>query len=231
VRAENDWTARQVAQYPERLRAFCGVDPLKDYALQEIARCAKDPYLHYGLKLHFGNSDVDLDQPREVAQVRAVFKAANEHGMAITVHMHSSVTRKRSYGAREARIFLNEILPAAPHIPIQIAHLAGSGGYDDAGTDEALSVFIDAIAKHDPRMAHVYFDISGVAGLGHWAEKKDLIAKRIRQVGVKRILWGSDGAFGGGMTPQQAVDAFQELPLSKQEFQTIYGNVTPYMRW
>jgi predicted TIM-barrel fold metal-dependent hydrolase len=230
VRAENDWTAQQVAQYPGRLRAFCGVDPLKDYALREIARCAKDPYLHFGLKLHFGNSDVDLDQPREVAQVRAVFKAADEHGMAIAVHLHSSVTRKRPYGATEARIFLNEVLPAAPHAPIQIAHLAGSGGYDDPGVDEALAVFIDAIARHDPRMAHVYFDISGVAGLGHWEEKKDLIAKRIRQVGVKRVLWGSDGAFGGGMTPEQGLDAFQKLPLSKGEFQTIYGNLTPYMR-
>jgi predicted TIM-barrel fold metal-dependent hydrolase len=231
VRAENDWTAHEVAQYPGRLRVFCGVDPLKDYALKEIARCAKDPYLHSGLKLHFGNSDVDLDQPEQVAQVRAVFKAANEHGMAIVVHMHSSVTRKRPYGAKEARVFLNEVLPAAPHVPIQIAHLAGSGGYDDPGADEALSVFIDAIARHDPRMTHVYFDISGVAGLGHWEEKKDLIATRIRQVGVKRILWGSDGAFGGGMTPEQALDAFQKLPLSKSEFQTIYGNVTSYMRW
>jgi uncharacterized protein len=231
VRAENDWTAHEVAQYPGRLRAFCGVDPLKEYALKEIARCAKDPYLHSGLKLHFGNSDVDLDQPEEVAQVRAVFKAADEHGMAIVVHMHSSVTRKRPYGAKEARIFLNEVLPAAPHVSIQIAHLAGSGGYGDPGVDEALSVFIDAIARHDPRMAHVYFDISGVAGLGHWEDKKDRIAMRIRQVGVKRILWGSDGAFGGGMTPEQGLLSFQKLPLSNQEFQTIYGNLAPYMRW
>ncbi len=218
VRAENDWTAQQVAQYPDRLRAFCGVDPLKDYALAEIARCAKDPYLHFGLKLHFGNSDVDMDQPQEVAKVRAVFQAADEHGMPIVVHLHSSVTRHRPYGAKEARTFLNEVLPAAPHVPVQIAHLAGSGGYDDPGVDEALSVFIDAIAHHDPRMAHVYFDISGVAGLGHWQEKKDLIAKRIRQVGVKRILWGSDGAFGGGLTPKEALRDFEELPLSKEEF-------------
>jgi uncharacterized protein len=105
VKAENDWTAQQVAQFPTRLRAFCGVDPLKDYALAEIARCTKDPYLHFGLKLHFGNSDVDMDQPQEVAKVRAVFQAADEHGMAIAVHMHPSVTRKRPYGAAEARIF------------------------------------------------------------------------------------------------------------------------------
>ena len=57
VKAENDWTAQQVAQYPDRLRAFCSFNPLKPYALEELARCSKDRQLHYGLKLHFGNSD------------------------------------------------------------------------------------------------------------------------------------------------------------------------------
>jgi uncharacterized protein len=76
----------------------------------------------------------------------------------------------------------------------------------------------------------VYFDICGVAGLGHWQDKKELIATRIRQVGVKRIVWGSDGAFGGGMTPAEALKAYRELPLSEDEFRTIDGNLTPYMR-
>jgi predicted TIM-barrel fold metal-dependent hydrolase len=230
VKAENDWTGHQVAQYPDRLRAFCGVDPLKDYALAEIARCAKDPYLHFGLKLHFGNSDVDLDNPQHLAQLRQVFKAANEHGMAIAIHLHSSVTKHRAYGAKEARAFLNEILSSAPDIPIQIAHLAGSGGYDDPSDDEALSVFIDAIKEHDPRMTHVYFDISGVAGLGKWEEKKSLIATRIRQVGIRRILWGSDGSFGAGMPPREALRTYRELPLTAEEFKTIEANVPPYMR-
>jgi hypothetical protein len=48
VKAENDWTSRQVALYPDRLRGFCGVNPLRDYALQEIARCANDPNLRAG---------------------------------------------------------------------------------------------------------------------------------------------------------------------------------------
>jgi predicted TIM-barrel fold metal-dependent hydrolase len=30
VRAENDWNAAQASQYPDRLRAFCGFNPLKD---------------------------------------------------------------------------------------------------------------------------------------------------------------------------------------------------------
>lgn len=142
VRRENDWTAGQVAECPDRLRAFCGVDPLKSYAVSEIERCAKNKYLHYGLKLHFGNSDVDMDDPRQVAQVRRIFRAADERGMAIVVHMRPSVTRNRPYGAKEARTFLNEVLPSAPHVPIQIAHLAGAGGFDDPSVDSALSVFI-----------------------------------------------------------------------------------------
>jgi predicted TIM-barrel fold metal-dependent hydrolase len=158
-----------------------------------------------------------------------VFSAANEHQMAIVVHMHPSVTRGRPYGANQARIFLSEVIPAAPEVPIQIAHLAGAGGYDDPSVDQALGVFADAIADHDRRMAHVYFDVSGVAGVGHWVEKASLIAKRIRQLGVNRILYGSDGAVPGN-SPRAAWAAFRKLPLSDVEFRTIENNIAPYMK-
>ena len=87
VKAENDWTSEQVARFPDRLRGFCGVNPLKDYALDEIARCARDPRLRTGLKLHFGNSDVLLDDPQHIAQLRRVFQLANTNRMAIAIHM------------------------------------------------------------------------------------------------------------------------------------------------
>ena len=93
VRAENDWTSEQVARFPGRLRGFCGFNPLRDYALRELARCAQDPRLHYGIKLHFGNSDVDLDNSEHVERLRQVFREANRRRMAIVVHMRSSVTR------------------------------------------------------------------------------------------------------------------------------------------
>jgi len=72
VRAENDWTSEQVGRFPDRLRGFCGFNPLRDYALQELARCAQDPRLRYGIKLHFGNSDVDLDDPEHFERLRQV---------------------------------------------------------------------------------------------------------------------------------------------------------------
>ena len=224
VKAENDRVAREIAPYPDRLRGFCGVNPLKDYAVAEIGRCATMPALRHGLKLHVGNSDVMLDNPAHVAKLREVFRAANAAGMAIVVHMRSSVTRERPYGAAQARAFLNEVLPSAPDVTVQIAHLAGAGGYDDPTFDEALGVFVDALASHDARLEHVYIEVSGVAGLGRSRDRMPLVVSRIRQIGLDRILYGSDGP------PQAAWTAFTQLPLTASEIAAITSNVAPYMR-
>ena len=130
---------------------------------------------------------------------------------------------KREYGASRARAFIEEVLPAAPDVPVQVAHLGGAGGYNDPGADEVMGVFVDAIAKKDPRMRNVYIDVSGVAGLGDWRPRAELIASRIRALGVERVLFGSDGAGGPNPTPQQAWAAFRELPLTDAEFRTIAG--------
>ena len=228
VKDENDWTAKQVAQYPDRLRAFCSFNPLKPYALEELARCSKDPQLHYGLKLHFGNSDVDLDNPNDVAQVKKVFKAANGYHMPIVVHLHTSIDKQRKYGADQARMFLNELLAAAPDVPVQIGHLAGAGGYD-AASDSALSVFTDAIAKHDSRMKNVWFDTTSVVRPNMSPDELQSIATRIRQIGVKRVLYGSDAAASPLAYPKAGWAAFQQLPLTNAEFRTIANNITPYM--
>jgi predicted TIM-barrel fold metal-dependent hydrolase len=43
VQAENDWTVKQVAQYPGRLVSFCGLHPIRTYAIAEMDRRAKMP--------------------------------------------------------------------------------------------------------------------------------------------------------------------------------------------
>ncbi len=228
VRAENDWTADQAALYPDRLRAFCSVNPLRDYALEEIERCSADTRLRHGLKLHFGNSDVQLEIPEQLEKVKRVFRAANAHGMAIVVHLHSSVTMKRSYGTTFARIFLDDVIPAAPDVPIQIAHLTSSGDFNEPGVGEALDVFAHAIAAGDPRMKNVYFDMSGISGMAEPA-RAARIAARMRQLGLARILFGSDGAVNGN-SPLATYKNFRKLPLSESEFRVIEGNMPPYMR-
>jgi predicted TIM-barrel fold metal-dependent hydrolase len=229
VKAENDWTAQQVAQYPDRLRAFCSVNPLKPYALSEVARCGRDPRLRRGLKLHFGNSDVDLDNPGNVAQVRKILAAANGYGMAVVVHLRTSIDNQRRYGADQARVFLNELLPAVPDVPVQIAHLAGAGGYEPE-VDAALGVLIDAIGHQDRRMKNVWFDVTAVAEASAPPAQLRQIASRIRQIGVARVLYGSDAAASPATFPKAGWAAFGRLPLTAAEFGAIAGNVAPYMR-
>jgi predicted TIM-barrel fold metal-dependent hydrolase len=218
-----------VAKHPGRLVGFCSVNPLRPYALEEIARCAADPRLERGLKMHFGNSDVNLTRPEDAARLREVFALANRQRMAIVLHARTTISKGRPYGAEHARVFLDTLLPAAPDVPVQIAHLAGSGGYDEPGLDAAVGVFVDAIAAKDPRVTNLWFDASGVAGLGKWPAPAARVAERLRQLGLHRIVWGADGA-AGGTTPASAWTAFQEVPLTAAEFAAIRTNVAPYLR-
>jgi predicted TIM-barrel fold metal-dependent hydrolase len=232
VRADNDWTAAQAAEYPERLRAFCGFNPLKEYALDELARCARDPRLRHGIKLHFGNSDVQLENPAHVEQLRRVFRAANEHRMAIVVHLRASISKKRPYGPVQARTFLEQLLPAAPDMPVQVAHLAGTGpGYDDPPADSVMAVLAEAVEKRDPRTRRVWFDVTSVVDPNISAANAALVVKRIRQVGADRILYGSDAAVGDNLRPRESWAAFRRLPLTEREFETIASNVVPYLQW
>jgi predicted TIM-barrel fold metal-dependent hydrolase len=230
VKAENDWTSRQIARFPDRLVGFCSVNPLKEYAFDELARCAKDPRLRRGLKLHFANSRVDYHNPAHIDRVRRLFAAANGYRMAIVAHIRTSISAKIPYGADEARIFLQEIVPAAPDVPIQIAHLAGAGGYRDPLIDQALSVFVDAIEKGEPHTKNLYFDVTTVVLPIASSERLTLIARRLRELGLPRILYGSDAASGGNLPPREGWAAFQRLPLTEAEFQIIAGNLPPYMR-
>lgn len=90
-------------------------------------------------------------------------------------------------------------------------------------------MFVTAIGNHYTRMKNVYFDASGIIGVGKVTDKLNLIATRIRQIGVDRVLYGSDGALPPEYTPKKAWQAFRNLPLTEAEFQTIANNRAPYL--
>jgi predicted TIM-barrel fold metal-dependent hydrolase len=222
VRAENDWSAQQVAQFPARLVAFCGISPIRDYALEEVRRCASELHAR-GVKMHFSNSGVELANPEHLRAVQAVFAEANRLKLALVVHLQ---TEKVAYGAADAQIFLNEVLPKAPDIVVQIAHMAGSG---PGWNDEAFEVYADAVGKGDPRTARLYFDVATCAEEQSYSRLVRL-AQRIRQVGINRILYGSDASFGNRATPRQEWATFQGyVPLSQAELAAIASNVAPYL--
>ena len=223
LRSENDWTAREVARHPTRLIGFCGINPLTDTAVPEIERCASQLHLK-GVKLHFSASGVDLGDPTHLARVQKVFATANRLRLPIVVHL---ATGDPTVGRRNAEVFLQAILPQAPDVVVQIAHLAGSG---PGWNDEALEVFAKAIEAKDPRTRNLYFDVATVADLQR-SDRLELLAKQIREIGPERVLFGSDGVFGGRKTPNEEWGTFRGMvPLTDEEFAIIRDNVAPYLR-
>jgi len=215
VRAENDWTAEQVGQFPDRLVAFCSFNPLRDYALTELDRCVSTGRFK-GLKLHFNAAQLDFQSAEQVGKVRRVMSAANKYRLPIIIHVRSHP----DYGRADAEVFLHQIVAAAPDVPIQIAHLWGGENFSAS----ALAVYADAVAAHDPVTRNLYFDISGAWVYGKPAEMPEIVS-RIRQIGIGRILYGSD------QSPIEAWKQFREkVPLREDEFRAIANNVAPYMK-
>ena len=231
ARAENDWTAAQAAQFPDRLIAFCGIAPLKDYAIEEIRRCASRPGLKHGIKLHLGNSDLQLDQPAHLKRLAQVFAAANREGMAILVHMRASIRNKRPYGAFEAQAFLDKVLPAAPDVPVQVAHLAGTGpGFEDPPSREVLATLAAAMEGRHPATSKLWFDVASIAQNDTTPQAAAELVKRLRLIGMGRVLYGTDSAQGDNLRPREAWAAFRKLPLTEAEFKQVAGNVAPYFQ-
>src|SRR5215207_40526 len=214
ARAENDWTAEQVARFPGRLVAFCSFNPLRDYAPAELERCAAGRRFR-GLKLHFNAAQLNFHDPGQVAKVRRVVGAANRHRLPMIIHVRPGDV----YGREEAEVFLHQVVAAAPDVPIQVAHLWGGESFSGA----ALAVYADAVSAGDPVTKNLYFDISGAWSYGKPEQMTEIVA-RIRQIGLKRILYASDAP------PGEAWEAFrQKLPLTDREFRVIASNVAPYM--
>lgn len=223
VRAENDWTAAQVARHPGRLVAFCGLNPLSAYAVEELERCSTIRQF-VGLKLQFNTSGVDVRKPEHVVKLRRVFAAANRLHLPILAHLSTG----RDYGREQANIFVTEVLPAAPNVPVVVAHLWGGGGF----SGDALAVFADAVSARHPATANLYFELAQASMVAS-DSKADLqtIAERIRQIGIERIFYGSDGPQFGGLSPNAAWADFRvKVPLSEAEIQTIAQNVAPFLR-
>lgn len=224
VRAENDWAARQAAEYPERLVALCSVDPLRDYALAELARCAASPEFGRGIKLQPASGGALLDDPQQVERLRRVFRSANARGMAIVLQLQET-------GVREARLLLEQLLPHAPDVPVQVAYTGDKPGARDASAQlAALAVLADAAARRDPRMRHVWVDVTAFARPGLSAADARRLVRRLRQVGMERVLYGSDTEIGTDVRPRDAWAAFRSLPLTDAEAARVANNVMSYLR-
>ena len=223
VRAENDWTAAEAARFPRRLIAFCSFNPLKDYAARELRRCAADGKWR-GVKIHLRSSGVDLKRPEHVRKLRSIVAAANQARLPIVIHARGG----EDYGADHARVLVDQILPAAPDVVVQIAHLWGGENYSKA----ALATYADAVAAGHPATRKLYFDVSDAALVANGSSQvlAEIVAA-MREIGLDRMVYGSDAPMEGHPPPAASWLAFrQSMPLTEAEFRAIAANVAPYLK-
>ncbi|WP_426024091.1 amidohydrolase family protein [Brevundimonas sp. PWP3-1b1] len=211
VHDANAFTVATAAAHPGRLVAFVSVNPLTLDALAEIEAWKANPYAK-GLKLHLTNSGVDLRNPDHVRRLAAVFKAASNARLTIMIHMR---TRAEDYGARDVRIFVEQILPHARDIPVVIAHSGGWGGLD-ANTWDALEGFRHVLADRPDTAPDLFFDLAQVFDADTSAENRARLVEVMRSIGVERFVPGSDWPFSGPLDGYLNA-AMGQLPLSSQE--------------
>ncbi len=131
--------------------------------------------------------------------------------------------------------------------------MAGWGGYDRA-TDEALGAFVEAMRKGRLRRRRLYFDLSGVLlprsayeveagkervcfgeelrllaeqqrGCPGWEAR---LARRIRQVGLDRVLFATDWPVVAPAGYQALIR--EQLDLSTEELRRLFAGAAPYLR-
>jgi hypothetical protein len=79
-------------------------------------------------------------------------------------------------------------------------------------------------------MRNIYFDVATVVTGETTTEEAALIAKRVRQVGSQRVLYGSDLSPPNGSI-RSGWEVFRErMPLTAAEFRTVADNVTRFAR-
>jgi predicted TIM-barrel fold metal-dependent hydrolase len=227
TRAENDWTSAEVVENAPRLVGFCSANPLREAALQELDRCLALPGM-VGIKVHMGNSGVTLRDLSHLSKLRQLFALAQRRSAPILVHMRAR--GGLNFGAKDARLFVDELLPVAHSVEVLVAHLGGAGPGYPSQNDEVLEVLAQAAQRRDPRVRHLYVDVATNVTSDTSPEDGALIARRIRSLGVSRVLYGSDLSPPGGSISAGWEIFRRKIPLTNAELRRIARNRTAFLR-
>jgi predicted TIM-barrel fold metal-dependent hydrolase len=225
TREENDWTSAEVMRNKPRLIGFCSANPLRPVALEELERCLGLPGMS-GIKVHFGNAGITLRDAGHLARIQQLFALAERRRAPVLVHMRAR--GGTNYGAEDAQTFLEKVVPIAPGIEIVVAHLGASGPGYSLQHDEVMAVFGAAAERNDARMANIYFDVSSNVTDDISDADAALMARRFRQVGLRRVLYGSDLGVPGGTISRGWAIFRTKVPLTPEELQQIMSNRTRF---
>ena len=158
VKQENNFLFESAKNY-SNVQPYFAIDPLKEYALEELERCLK-LNSNSGLKLHFSSSQVYLTEPEHLIKVKAIFKKAAEQQLPILLHFDNWHPK---FGGPDVQLMAKEILSDIAPLQLTIAHFGSSGGFNQK-TKNVLDAFIEGFENGSiPSKHSIRFDISAVA--------------------------------------------------------------------
>lgn len=219
--AENDYTAAEVAKYPERLIAFCGIHPLRDSAVDEIDRCV-DELSMSGLKLHMGGSGIDLRLTEHADAVSAVLDKASERGLPVLMHLADP--NGLPIGS-DGLFSMAVLIVTHPNLRLAFAHCASGSGFDLNTLSNLLAGFESSPQELSPD--NLWLDTSACLKFYKNAplSTKEEIVWQLRKWGLERVLFGSDYLLVAPQeTPAVALETIASFPFTQEELDIILNN-------
>lgn len=218
VENENSYVAASRDKYPKKISAFCSVDPLRDYASEELNRCRSKLKMD-GVKLHHNANQVYLTVPAHLEKVKKVFEFAAKYRIPILMHFDNG---HRRFGGPDVKLLIDSILDDLPPVNLRIAHFGTSGGFNPR-TKAVIDAFREQF-RNNPRLRKhmITFDISAVAldrdseGVRRLTDGEfEELAIYVRRLGFERITFATDYPL---YTPAEYLKILQtRLKLSEVE--------------
>ncbi|MEK7847952.1 MAG: amidohydrolase family protein [Chloroflexota bacterium] len=217
----NEWTVQMAREHPN-LYATITLDPMM--GAEAMRREIKDKVANggaRGIKLH---PPIHRFYPND-RSLWPAYETAQELGVPIVFHCgaHPHPDNPQQPVEYSKPEHFEDVASAFPKLKLVLAHMGVGPAewYPQLFRPYYQSAL--ALAKRHPQLC---FDVSAAVGAGGWPQG-DLVAM-IRQVGVERVLFGSDFPW---WDPGAALKAFQQLGFGPQEKRLIlYENAKALFR-
>lgn len=195
ARTQNSFVAKEVAKNPQQLAGACAVNPMSDWAKDELKRCHQDGLRV--LKLHTMASGMDLKNKSHQKVLKDILTQAEKFKYTILIHGNFPKNKR----GNEAEILL-DVLAQFPQTRFIIGHLLGM-------EYEHLKDF-----KHP----NFLVEVSAIPIWTKTPEQKKNLISVMRAVGMQKFIFGSDWPV---IHPAEMLKALQELTLSSSELEGI----------
>ncbi len=204
VELENDYIAELVKAHPSRLAGACGVHPFDEWAEAELLRCAKELDFR-AVKVHPNAQRIDIMDEEQRSKLQGFLARAGQLNMVVLMHAYGKPL--------EFNKELYRMAATMPETAFVFLHAFGSD----------LTAMVREVSQGRlPKPANIFIDISGTV---QEAKGQKALASAIRELGVDRILFGSDFPV---FKPAAGLEVLRKLPLTPREIERILSNAGPF---